>query len=32
MRVCCLVKGEKTMEYDIDDLIFGDSDPGPSAR
>lgn len=22
----------RTMELDIDDLIFGDSDPGPSRR
>ena len=32
MRVYWLVKGENPMEYDIDDLIYGDSDPGPSGR
>ena len=25
-------KGGIAMEFDIDDLIFGDADPGPSAR
>ena len=25
-------KGAKRMEFDIDDLIFGDADPGPSSR
>ena len=25
-------KGAKRMEFDIDDLIFGDADPGPSGR
>ena len=25
-------KGANAMEFDIDDLIFGDADPGPSAR
>ena len=29
---CCLCGGGKTMEYDIDDLIFGGYDPGPSER
>ncbi|MBR4549218.1 MAG: hypothetical protein IKO83_04785 [Oscillospiraceae bacterium] len=25
-------KGANAMEFDIDDLIFGDTDPGPSGR
>ncbi len=27
-----LTEGGKNMEYDIDDMIFGDDDPGPSGR
>ncbi len=29
---CCQDGGGKTMEFDIDDLIFGEYDPGPSER
>ena len=25
-------EGANAMEFDIDDLIFGDADPGPSGR
>ena len=33
IKVCCKNwKGANVMEYDIDDLIFGDADPGPSGR
>ena len=30
--VCGMRKGENAMEFDIDDLIYGDCDPGPSGR
>ena len=32
LPVCGMRKGDSAMEFDIDDLIYGDADPGPSNR
>ena len=32
VKVCTVYGRETDMDKDIDDLIFGDYDPGPSGR